>query len=116
IGVVTDPVFGPVVAFGLGGIFAEALRDRTYRIAPFGLATAREMIAELRGSSLFSRWRGRPPRDVDALAHTLVRVSEIAWAARASLAEMDMNPVLVRPEGCGVAVADALIVLKKGGP
>jgi acetyltransferase len=114
IGVVQDPVFGPVVAFGLGGFFAEALRDRTYRIAPFGLATARAMIGELRGSGVFSRWRGRPPRDLDALARTLVRVSEIAWAARERLVEMDLNPVLVRPAGCGVAAADALIVLKQG--
>ncbi len=112
IGVVRDPVFGPVVAFGLGGILAETLRDTTYRIAPFGLDTAREMIGELRASALFKGVRGQPPRDVDALAQTLVTVSELAWLARERLVEMDLNPVLVRPAELGVAAADALILLE----
>src|SRR5262249_39496188 len=57
IGVVNDPAFGPVVAFGLGGIFAETLRDTTYRVAPFDIETAREMIQELRGAALFGAVR-----------------------------------------------------------
>lgn len=111
IGVVNDPLFGPVVAFGLGGILAEVLRDTTYRIAPFGLDTAREMIGELRASALFSGVRGQPPRDIEALAKTLASVSEFAWLMRDRIAEMDVNPVLVRPEGQGAIAADALIVL-----
>ena len=112
IGVVNDPLFGPVVAFGLGGIFAEVLHDTTYRIAPFGIDTAREMISELRAAALFSGVRGQPQRDIDALAKTLSTVSELAWLMRDRIAEMDINPVLVRPAGQGAIAADALIVLK----
>jgi acyl-CoA synthetase (NDP forming) len=112
IGVVNDASFGPVVAFGLGGVLAETLRDTTYRIAPFGLEIAREMIGELRASALFVGVRGQPPRDVEALAQTLVRVSECAWLLCDRLAEMDINPVLVRPAGGGVVAADALVVLR----
>ncbi len=112
IGVVNDPVFGPVVVFGLGGILAETLRDTTYRVAPFDVDTAREMIEELRGAAIFGGVRGQPPRDVDALARTLAAVSEFAWLARERLTELDLNPVLVRPAGAGVAIADALIVLR----
>jgi hypothetical protein len=112
IGVVNDAVFGPVVVFGLGGILAETLRDTAYRVAPFDVETAREMIAELRAAALFEGVRGQPPRDVDALAQTLAAVSEFAWLARERLGELDLNPVLVRPAGAGVAIADALMVLR----
>lgn len=112
IGVVNDPIFGPVVAFGLGGVLAEVLKDTTHRIAPFGLDTAREMIGELRAAAVFGGVRGQPPRDVDALAQTLVAVSECAWAMRDQLEELDLNPVLVRPKGKGVVAVDALMVLR----
>ena len=101
-----------VVVFGLGGILAETLRDTTYRVAPFDVDTAREMIEELRAAAIFRGVRGQPPRDVGALAQTLAAVSEFAWLARDRLAELDLNPVLVRPAGAGVAIADALIVLR----
>ncbi len=112
IGVVNDTVFGPVVVFGLGGVLAETLRDTTYRVAPFDTTTAHEMINELRASPVFKGVRGQPPRDVEALARTLSAVSELAWLARDRVAEMDLNPLLVRPQGKGVAIADALLVLK----
>jgi len=112
IGVVNDKVFGPVVTFGLGGIFTEIMRDTTYRLAPFDIATAYEMIGELRGSALFSGVRGSPPLDIDSLANALVNVSEFAWQARDRITEMDLNPVLVRPKGYGVVVVDALIITK----
>ena len=112
IGVLNDPVFGPIVVFGLGGVFAETLRDTTYRVAPFDIDTAREMIVELRASPVFAGVRGQTPRDVGALAQILAKVSEFAWLLRDRIAEMDLNPVLVRPAGSGVVIADALIVLK----
>ena len=112
VGVVNDPTFGPVVAFGLGGVLAETLHDVTYRIAPFGSETARTMIGELRAAPLFAGVRGRPARDVAALAETLARVSELAWALRERLAELDINPLLVGPVGRGAIAADALIVLR----
>ena len=109
VGVVNDAVFGPVIAFGLGGIFAETLKDVTYRLAPFELKTAREMIAELRAAPILSGVRGKPPGDIAALAQTLVAVSQLAWQLRDSLEEMDINPLLVRPAGRGVVAADALL-------
>ena len=109
IGVVNDSVFGPVVAFGLGGIFAETLKDVTYRLAPFDLATAQEMIAELRAAPILSGVRGQPAGDIAALAQVLVAVSNFAWQLRDSLEEMDINPLLVRPAGSGVVAADALV-------
>jgi len=109
VGVVNDSVFGPVVAFGLGGIFAETLKDVTYRLAPFGIETAREMIAELRAAAILSGLRGKPAGDVGALAHALVAVSQLAWQLRNTLEEMDINPLLVRPAGRGVVAADALL-------
>jgi acetyltransferase len=112
IGVLNDSVFGPVVVFGMGGVLTETLRDTTYRVAPFDVETAREMIGELRAAVVFDSLRGQAPRDKDALAKTLSAVSEFAWLARERVAEMDLNPVLARPAGAGVAIADALIVLK----
>ena len=112
VGVIDDACFGPVVAFGLGGVFAETLRDLSYRVAPFDSAQAHAMIREIRGAKLFDGVRGQPARDVSALASFLVKVSEMAWLLRDRVAEMDINPVLVLPEGEGVVAADALIVLK----
>lgn len=112
IGVVNDPLFGPVVAFGLGGVLAETMHDLTYRIAPFDLATAREMVGELRASAIFSGVRGQAPRDIEALARTLATVSECAWLLRDRIVELDINPVLVRAQGLGAVAADALLVLR----
>jgi len=112
VGVVNDPVFGPVVALGIGGIFAEAVRDVTFRLAPFGVDTAGQMIDELRGRKLFEAMRGKPARDTEALAATLSRVSVMAWTLRERIAEADINPLLVRSIGDGVVAADALVVLR----
>ena len=112
VGVVNDACFGPVVAFGLGGILAETIRDVTYRVAPFDKIEALSMVREIRGAKLFDGVRGQPARDVDALADLLVAVSDMAWLMRERVAEMDINPVLVRPVGKGVVAADALVVLK----
>jgi acetyltransferase len=112
VGIVNDAVFGPVVAFGMGGIHAEVLKDMTYRLAPFGVETAREMVCELRASALFYGVRGEPPRDVEALAQALASVSRMAWTQRERLAELDVNPLLVLPQGRGVVAVDALAVLR----
>jgi acyl-CoA synthetase (NDP forming) len=112
IGVINDESFGPVVALGLGGVLTEVLKDVSYRVAPFDLETAREMIAELRGAALLDGYRGRPPADKEALARALVAVSQMAAALSPRLKELDINPVFVRPAGRGIAAADALVVLK----
>jgi acyl-CoA synthetase (NDP forming) len=110
IGVINDESFGPVVALGLGGVLTEVLKDVTYRIAPFGIETAREMIADLRGAKLFDGYRGKPPGDKEALAEALVAASQMASALAPRLKEADINPVFVGPDG--VVAADALVVLK----
>jgi acetyltransferase len=109
VGIVNDASFGPVVALGLGGVLTEVLKDVTYRVAPFDLDTAREMIAELRGARLFDGYRGQPPADKEALARALVSVSEMAAALAPRLKEADINPLFVCPSG--VVAADALVVL-----
>ncbi len=113
VGIVNDPVFGPVVAFGMGGVYAEVLKDVTYRLAPFDIDTAQAMIGELRAAAIFRGLRGREPRDIEALAAALVVVSRMAWALRARIAELDINPLLVRPSGGGVVAVDALLVLRE---
>ena len=112
IGVINDPSFGPMVALGLGGVFTEVLKDVTYRVAPFDIETARDMIAELRAAKLFEGYRGKPAADKEALAQTLVAVSKMATALAPRLKELDINPVFVGPTGAGVVAADALVVLK----
>ena len=112
VGVVNDPAFGPVVALGIGGVFAESLRDVTFRLAPFGADTARRMIEELRAREMFTGVRGKPARDIDALAQALAQVSVMAWALRERIAELDINPLLVKAAGQGVVAADALVVLR----
>jgi len=101
-----------VVALGLGGVLAEVLKDVSYRVAPFDIDTAHDMIAELRAAKLFEGYRGKPPADKAALARALVAVSEMATTLAPRLKELDINPLLVGPTAAGVVAADALIVLK----
>jgi acetate---CoA ligase (ADP-forming) len=110
LGVQSDPVFGPVVMLGLGGIFVEVLRDVTFRIAPFGVEEARRMIAELRGVAMLHGARGQPPCDVEALAQALSRLSVFVKAQQGRFTSIDVNPLLVRPQGQGAAALDALIL------
>ncbi len=108
VGAFRDDQFGPVVMFGLGGIFVEALDDVVFRLAPVDGLEARAMIGELRSHRLFQGLRGRPAADLDALGAIIVSVSELA-ADRPEIAELDLNPVFALERG--VAVADARIVL-----
>lgn len=110
LGVQNDPVFGPVVMLGLGGIFVEVLRDVTFRIAPFGIEEAHKMIGELRGAAMLHGARGQPPCDTDALALALSKLSLFAAAKAAEFTSIDVNPLLVRPKGEGAAALDALIL------
>jgi len=113
VGAVNDRYFGPVVVFGLGGVFAELLKDVTQNFAPFDVSAAKEMIAEIKGSALLHGYRGGPALDVDALADALSRVSLLIADHADRIAEIDINPLFVRPAGQGVIAADALIVLKQ---
>jgi len=110
VGVKRDPVFGPMVMFGMGGIFVEIYRDLSLRLAPFGVDTAREMIREIVGYPLLAGARGRAPADVEALARALSLVSAYADRFRDELDSIDINPLMVLPEGKGVVAVDALVV------
>jgi acyl-CoA synthetase (NDP forming) len=113
LGVQHDPVFGPAVMFGLGGIFAEALGDVVFRIAPFGEDEARRMIREIQGHRVLEGLRGRPRADQEALAKALAALSAFAAATAGRIESVDVNPFLVRPDGKGGVAVDALIVPRK---
>ncbi len=115
IGVVRDPVFGPVVQFGLGGAYAETVKDVTYRIAPFGLDEARRMIDEVRGRALLDGTRGQPAADIDALAQALSQLSVYAAVYGDRIESIDINPLLVMPKGKGVFAIDALMLTQQDG-
>ena len=110
LGTSTNPVFGPVVAFGLGGIFVEVLRDVTFRVAPFGLDEARRMIREVEGYPLLEGARGQAAADTEALAEALARLSVFAANNRETVESVDLNPVLAGPDR--VVALDALVVPK----
>lgn len=110
LGVHQDPVFGPVVMFGLGGVLVEALRDVSFRLPPFDAAEALYMIEEVRGKALLEGFRGRALADKAALADALVALSRFAAAHSDTLETVDINPFVVFPQGQGGMALDALIV------
>jgi len=112
VGINNDPQFGPVVVFGLGGIFVEILKDVSMRVAPFGYEDALDMIKEIKGYGVLAGARGQARKDISALAEVLVRVSEMAVQFEEEIQELDINPLLVLDEGKGVKVADALVIRK----
>jgi len=109
VGVKRDPQFGPTVVFGLGGIFVEVLKDVTMRVAPVDEAEALKMIREIRGYPILEGVRGSAKSDVKALAGIISRVSYMALALP-NLSELDINPVIVFPEGSGAKAVDALMI------
>ncbi len=110
IGVNRDPILGPFVAVGLGGVFVEALGDVAFRAAPFGEAEATALLRSLKAWPLLEGTRNLPRLDVPALARAIATVSRLA-AAVPEIGELDLNPVLVGREGEGVVVVDALLRL-----
>ena len=113
-GVSRDPDFGLVLAFGAGGVLIETLDDVALRPLPLRTGDAEAMIAETRAATLLGGVRGRPPGDVGALTSALEAIGDFAWAERLSLAELDVNPIMVRERGAGCVVVDALIVPRAG--
>ena len=107
IGTVNDPVVGPLVLVGFGGIAVELYRDVTYRIAPINKQGAVEMIERLKSSALLKGFRGQAVIDLDPIAELIAAVSQIAWELRDVIDEFELNPVIVRSDG--LTIADALM-------
>ena len=114
VGINNDPLFGPALMFGLGGIFTEVLKDVAFRLAPITPSMAHAMIRQVKGFPLLAGARGQPPCDVDALADVLCRLSAMAVDLGDCLAELDINPLFVLPAGRGVKAGDALIKPRPG--
>ena len=113
LGVKNDPMWGPAVVLGFGGIYTEVLRDVAIRLLPIGQQDAEAMIDELRGKALLQGIRGRPAADVRALAKAVVSMANLAESVANRLVGLDVNPLLVLPAGKGVLALDALIELKQ---
>ncbi|MFT4069769.1 acetate--CoA ligase family protein [Paraburkholderia sp.] len=107
VGIDNDPSFGPAIMCGLGGIYAEVLKDVAWRLAPVTHGQAREMIRELRAFAMLDGARGKPRCDVDALADAIVAMSTMALDLAPGLKEFDINPLFVLPAGKGVRAGDA---------
>ena len=111
IGVNRDPQFGPLLMFGLGGVYVEALKDVTFRVAPVDRREAREMLSEIRSFALLRGVRGEKPADLDAVADTIIRISQLVTDFP-EIVELDINPLLVFPAGQGVLGLDMRLGLK----
>ncbi len=109
LGVKRDPVFGPMILCGLGGIHAEVLRDYALRRAPVDQDTAAEMLSDLRGYALLEGTRGKGPVDIESVIEAIVNLSQIAVRAREWIEELDINPLIALRDEQGCVVADALI-------
>jgi acetate---CoA ligase (ADP-forming) len=112
IGARTDPQYGPFLMVGLGGIFVEVLKDVSIRLLPVDEREARAMLKELRGYKVLEGVRGQGPRDVDALVKAMVGMSEIFAAHSNHLSDMEINPIMVRAQGGGVAAVDVRLIRK----
>jgi acetate---CoA ligase (ADP-forming) len=118
VGIQRDPNFGPIVVFGLGGIYVEVLRDVTFRLAPVRPLAAVHMVQSVKAFPLLQGIRGEPPSDLGALTETIERISQLA-VDMPDIAELDINPLIVRPDHQGVVAVDARVVLgppSKSGP
>jgi succinyl-CoA synthetase beta subunit len=112
IGARTDPQFGPFLIAGLGGIFVEVLKDVAVRLLPVDEREARAMLKELRGYKVLEGVRGQGPRDIDGLVRAMVGLSNIFAAHREHLSDLEINPIIVRAQGEGVAAVDVRLIRK----
>jgi len=113
VGVLSDPYFGPAVIFGLGGILVEIFKDRALLIPPIGKQEAQRAVDSTKGSKLLYGFRGKPKGDIAALIDVIVKVGEMAVDLAGRIDTLDINPLLILPEGKGVIAVDALISIKK---
>jgi len=111
LGAVRDPKFGPICMFGLGGTFVEAMKDVTFRLAPMWEISAEIMIRTIKAYSILKGVRGAPPCDIGGIKDCILRLSQML-TDHPEIAELDINPLIVYPEGEGCVVADSRILLK----
>jgi acetyltransferase len=112
VGMNRDPQFGPLVTFGLGGIFVEALKDVTFRIAPFSRLEAEAMLDEIRARALLDGIRGKPPVDKAAIVEVLLRIGQLVLDFP-EIVELDINPLIAYSEDQGAIAIDMRLVLSK---
>jgi acetate---CoA ligase (ADP-forming) len=110
LGISRDDQIGPTLVMGLGGVFVEILADVQIRIPPISAAEGRRALESLKGAKVFTGVRGAVPADIDALAEIAARLSWLAYDLRNDVAELDLNPVMVLPQGHGAFAVDALVV------
>ena len=113
LGMKRDPHFGALLMFGLGGIYVEVFKDVVFRIAPIRELGARHMIDGIKGFKLLKGFRGEPPSDIEAIAQSLMRLSQLVTDFP-EIEEMDINPLIVLPSGSGARVVDARILIEEG--
>jgi acyl-CoA synthetase (NDP forming) len=113
VGVSRDDLFGPVVMFGLGGVFVEVFEDVTFRVPPFDRDEAERMVREVKGFALLEGTRGSRPADVKALVDTIMKVQRLAVEQADTIEEVDINPLIVRPKGKGAVALDALVIPRR---
>jgi acetyl coenzyme A synthetase (ADP forming)-like protein len=112
LGIKRDPSFGPVLMFGLGGIFVEIFKDVSFGIAPLSREEARNMIEQTKAYKILKGTRGRPPRDIDTIVDALLRLGQLAMDYP-QIEELDINPLFVMDEGQGSVIGDASMILKQ---
>jgi len=110
-----DPQVGPAVVLGVGGILAEIYKDVSIRLAPVDLDTARGMVEEVRGLAVIRGYRGLPRGDCEALAQAVAAMSQLACLPKRTVAEAEINPLIVKADGQGVVAVDGLIVFADNG-
>jgi len=112
LGMSCDSTFGPLLLFGLGGIYVETLKDTSFRIAPVNEDEARNMIREIRAYSILQGARGEPPSDIDMTVESILRLSQLVMDMSA-ITELDINPLIVLPQGQGAVAVDCRMVIKE---
>ena len=112
VGATRDPTFGPVIMFGIGGIFVEILKDVSFRVAPLEPEDAEEMIREIKTYKILEGYRGMPPRDIEAVKDILMRVSKLMLEV-GEVQDIDLNPIMLYEKGRGAVAVDVRVILKK---
>jgi len=112
VGATRDPTFGPVIMFGIGGIFVEVLKDVSFRVAPLEPEDAEEMIKEIKTYKILEGYRGMPPRDIEAVKDMLIKVSKLMLEV-SEVQDIDLNPIMLYERGKGAVAVDVRVILKE---